>query len=362
MSKYCYYTPISLAEEILKLIPRQDYRTIIDICCGTWNLLAAARKYYPESKYYGVDVDGRAQHNMFEGAQFFLNDGRKFSQDAVAAGKKFDLILSNPPFGRMNEDESYWRRQDENMPFSALISRRYESEMMLANILLAHDNSVLVFILPITFLIGESYEAARKQISEFFSILEIVELPVEAFAGNNLKTVAIVIKKRKKECLQTNYRIAKYKDGTWLFDSFKTIEIDGGNWEGKKLKGSAVLIKRGKIHSGELTGGNKKVMHCSSKFDGKCWKPSIRSTDCECGIYAERGDIIINRVGRGAGYWCVNKSDRVGVSDCLFVIKNPTEDVERRLLRNTKDGKLCVPVRGVSTRYITQKDICSLLE
>ena len=51
MSKYNYYTPIELAALLLELIPQKaSISSAIDICCGSWNLLAAAKRHYPEVK------------------------------------------------------------------------------------------------------------------------------------------------------------------------------------------------------------------------------------------------------------------------------------------------------------------------
>ena len=58
MSKYNYYTPIELAALLLELIPQKaSISSAIDICCGSWNLLAAAKRHYPEVKITGVDID-----------------------------------------------------------------------------------------------------------------------------------------------------------------------------------------------------------------------------------------------------------------------------------------------------------------
>ena len=57
MSKYNYYTPIELAALLLELIPQKaSISSAIDICCGSWNLLAAAKRHYPEVKITGVDI------------------------------------------------------------------------------------------------------------------------------------------------------------------------------------------------------------------------------------------------------------------------------------------------------------------
>ena len=80
MSKYNYYTPIELAALLLELIPQKaSISSAIDICCGSWNLLAAAKRHYPEVKITGVDIDPAAHAHCIEGATFVCDDGRSFA-------------------------------------------------------------------------------------------------------------------------------------------------------------------------------------------------------------------------------------------------------------------------------------------
>lgn len=61
MKKYDYYTPVELARCILKLLPNMEVRTMVDICCGSWNLLSAAKELYVNAYAVGVDVEGESK-------------------------------------------------------------------------------------------------------------------------------------------------------------------------------------------------------------------------------------------------------------------------------------------------------------
>ncbi len=364
MNKYSYYTPEELADEIVKLLPKREYGSVIDICCGTWNLLSAAYKKYPMARFFGVDTDESIAEHVFADAEFILNDGREFAAREKREGRTYDLILSNPPFGNLDDSEVYWNNKSPEIEFSALRCKRYEAEMMLANIYLAHKNSVLVFILPITFVKGESFRKARRQIANAFNVLQIIELPINTFKGNRLKTVAIILEKERNSKRKANYKKATLDKATWKFVQVCKItykDIKTGNWTGEKINKGNLEIKRGMIHSGEMGSGKNIVLHCSSTIEKGKWRPSVRYTNKPIKIKAEDGDILINRIGRGAGYWCINDRDNVGVSDCLFVIKNTNKDLIKKLCDNTVEGKLNISARGVSTMYITQADICSII-
>lgn len=364
MNKYSYYTPEALADKIVKLLPRRKFDTVIDICCGTWNLLAAAKKKYPRADFYGVDIDESIRKYAFDGAEFILNDGRVFSNQEKMEGRTYDLILSNPPFGILEDSEVYWNKGTGVTEYSALRCKRYEAEMMLANLYLAHQNSVVVFILPITFVNGVTFKKARKQIAESFTVLEIIELPNDTFQGNELKTAAIILEKANRPRKKANYRYATLNNSNWNFSQVRYItqkEIKAGNWGTRENGKSDIRIKRGTIHSGDMNNGNNTVLHCSSIYENGRWRPSIRYTEQTSSIIAEYGDILINRIGKGAGYWCINDIPNVAISDCIFVLKNVHEDIIKKFNDNTVNGKLNVNMRGVSTRYITQSDICNII-
>lgn len=369
MNKYSYYTPVELADQLIQFLPKRKYKTIIDICCGTWNLLSSAKKSYPSAHIYGVDIDDSISNNKIEGASFVLGDGRKFAEQQKAEGKSYDLILSNPPFGNLKKQEAYWNAGNCEPSFSAFQGKRYELEMMLANIYLAHEKSVMLFILPITFIQGEMFKEARKQLAKSFLIHNIIELPINTFEKGKIKTAAIIIEKRENSRKKTNIRKAFLEDCSWKFeviDQKIRKEIKQGNWINKAdllIPIDSIDIKRGSVHTGQMNTGENMVLHCSSNYENGSWIPSIRYTEQEEGVYAICGDILINRIGKGAGYWCVNTMENVQVSDCIFVLKNDREELVRKLRENTMDdGKLNIEMRGVTTMYITRSDICRMLK
>jgi len=110
MSKYNYYTPIELAALLLELIPQKaSISSAIDICCGSWNLLAAAKRHYPEVKITGVDIDPAAHAHCIEGATFVCDDGRSFANRQEKAKQTYDLVLSNPPFGPLSKKKKKYK-------------------------------------------------------------------------------------------------------------------------------------------------------------------------------------------------------------------------------------------------------------
>ena len=71
---------------------------------------------------------------------------------------------------------------------------------------------------------------------------------------------------------------------------------------------------------------------------------------------------MIQRVGKGVGYWCQNTVSDIAVSDCIIVVENKFDDLVERFMKNsTADGRLKVPIHGVATQYLTAQDIKKMI-
>ena len=369
MKRYSYYTPIELAECILKLLPNVEVNTVIDICCGSWNLLKAAEKKYSDILITGVDIDSASRGHKIKGADFFTEDGREFALNKKKVGQTYDLILSNPPFGYLREERRKYNDKDfvDKECYSGLINKRYEGEMTQANMFLAHDKSIFLFILPNTFVEGESFRKARCQIAIDYKICGIVRLPLDTFEKGKINTFAIIMKKGKSSNLCTDLYDAK-KDDEWKILKIGEMsfgDIIKGDWwlKVEPLNNEKkISIYRGNLSSNDFVKSGDMVFHNASKAVGETWKPSVRYYDskkiCSKIVKAHTGDILVNRVGKGTGYWCQNTVSDIAVSDCIIVVKDIFGDLVERFIKNsTVDGRLKIPIRGVATPYLTAQDI-----
>lgn len=365
MKKYTYYTPIDLARCILDIMPKIEIKSIIDICCGSWNLLKAGSEKYPDAEVTGIDIDESSEKYRFGKSQFQIMDGREFARKEYKQGKTYDLILSNPPFGNISKEERIYLAEDDlaKVCYSKLLNKRYECEMMQANMLLAHERSVLLFILPYTFVAGVSFQKVRCQIAGAYSVLAIVKLPFSTFVKEGINTFAIILQKGE-QCKETMVYNAIYK-GNWKIEKMKavsSIEIKEGNWwfVKKNICQDKIKVFRGNVSSDKFTKEGQTVLHCAAKKTDK-WRPSVRYysvTGLKKNIVkAKKGDILINRIGKDAGYWHINEIDNIAVSDCLLVLSGITKNMLKILKKNSDgDGRLKIPVYGVAASYVTAED------
>ncbi len=376
--KYKYYTPYGLSEALIELLTDIEPQTAIDICCGSWNLLLAAKKKFTNIKITGVDVDGDSEKIQPENSDFYQQDGREYAIRCFNHGIGYNLILANPPFGFLPKEKRLFTN-GEYGNYCSLVKGRYEIEMLIANILLIQENSNIVAILPQTFFTGESNKDLRKNIANEFSIKYIIDLPKNTFHRGNIKTCAIVMTKVAPNSIHSaKYCIASLKTETWNIKIDHTITTDvliSGDWLVETVKhtadrNSTVLSYRGNISSNcfsKMQTG-RKVLH-SSRYNGGIWSPTLRSVpksilETRMLKYAEKGDIIINRIGKSAGYWCTYQGRKILVSDCLIVIKTDNDLRIQELLQRFSNeyGQLHTLVKGVSTPYVSMSDVLNVIQ
>lgn len=369
MKKYTYYTPESLAEYLIRLLPVKDYQNAIDICCGSWNLINAARKIFPRLSCEGVDIENCIGEVKSPGMKFVCEDGRTY---ALNINKTYDLILSNPPYGLLdNKNRVIAHSKTNKRLLMSLINHRYECEMTMANLLLAKEGSVLLFIWPSTFVEGSSFQKARREIVEEYKIIWLAKLPEDTFSNKKIFTYAVALIKERDVHKNAKLMEIKRDDSGWKVSKYIELSnerIVNGNWsiyaqsEFVELK-----IRRGVLSSKELNndGVGKKVLH-SSRLDEKGrWQPSIRFVESfkEPFNYerkAQKGDVVVCRVGRTAGFWYINQHDNILISDCLLVIPYK-KGLIKKIKDNSENGRLKIPVYGVTVPYITAKDIRIML-
>lgn len=365
MKQYAFYTPVQVADFLIEMLDCTDCQNIIDICCGSWNLLRSAKKRFPNAHITGIDVDGGAEKFKLENANFYKGDGRKFALDCINENQKYDLVLSNPPFGYLEEKMRLYAYCNDSRIDKKLINKRYENEMLQANLLLAKQGGMLLFILPSTFIEGISNKGIRKILGEKYSICSLFQLPKDIFGNGRISTWAMCLKNIQPDnrCVCV-YRIEHAEDG---YIRKKIAEVDrkhikSGNWLGdnENNRKNSLKIYRGTLHSKKFSDNGNKVLHCGVCELGKEWRPSVRFCHTNVGKKAKLGDIIINRIGKCAGYWCINDEEEVLVSDCIIVIKNERDNLIKKLEEQSEHHRLKIPVYGTTTQYITVEDIKKL--
>jgi type I restriction enzyme M protein len=194
-----YYTPRAVTQFMVDMLNPQLGETILDPACGTGGFLTCAIEHLkkqvknPEDRIilqksihgiekkplphmlamtnmmlHGIDVPTNIQHDNTL-ARPFTDYGPK---------DRVDIILTNPPFGGMEEDGI------ENN-FLAKHKTRETADLFMALImhLLKHNTGRAAVVLPDGFLFGEGVKTTlKKQLLEEFNLHTIVRLPKGVFS------------------------------------------------------------------------------------------------------------------------------------------------------------------------------------
>lgn len=345
-----FYTPPEIATYLIDMLQINCPNEVIDICCGSCNLLYAAQKRWPSTRLFGIDVaHHHPQHVIFK-----KMDGREY---ASKSSKRFSLILANPPFDFLSGERNFPSLYADF--FKDYKTSRLENEMFLANLILLQNQGTLLIILPNTLVDGASNKALRAIIGTNYYVKSIIRLPDDTFGTKKILSYAIIL------CNCPN----KGKT-SWWYSLERTIDnrlvcINKHNLPQKNIRcGSwnpyihnedsdiSLDIRRGKISSNCFVEDGEEILHTAKNRPN--WEPSIRyiPANITADVYAEPGDIIVSRIGKSAGQWYKYLGKRIPISDCLYCIKDPQNIISTKL----EGHEFSLPLRGVATRYITMQD------
>ncbi|GAB1429264.1 class I SAM-dependent methyltransferase [Ignavibacteria bacterium] len=201
-----YYTPSWIAKDLFKNIKITSDLKFLDPCCGSGNFLIEAIQLgvAPEN-VYGFDIDENAvlitrqrikdefgydTENVKVGD--FLQEAAKLSRE----GKSFDLIFTNPPWGKKIE-------KSEKEKYSALYrcgnSLDTTSLFLAASLSILNVNGFLGFLIQEAFFNITTFEDIRRKVMSK-RILRFVDYG-KAFKGLVTKAQAIVIKNQTSNSL-----------------------------------------------------------------------------------------------------------------------------------------------------------------
>ena len=247
-----YFTPRSIVQFIVRVLPITNTSLVLDTSCGSGGFLLhalhkvrkKAAEYYPnfeinaketkqyykywhefaEKNLYGIEINEQiarvAKMNMIVHDDGHTNviaaDGLLPAEDLIKKttnqgfkNKHFNFIITNPPFGatiRQVEKgysqnyDMFYKAIDWLEPNSARVQRPNQSTEVLFieqcyNFLV--EDGYLAIVLPDGVLTNSSLQYVRNSIGEKFRIVAVVSLPQTAFSatGAGVKCSVLFLKK-----------------------------------------------------------------------------------------------------------------------------------------------------------------------
>lgn len=368
----CFYTPIELAKLLIQFIPISNNDKIIDICCGSSNLLRAAFQKNSSIKLYGVDLDLKYADKELK-CEYKKQDGREYAIKSFKKGCTFDVVLANPPFELQNDTSKldYLHSCDEK--FKSIRARNLLTEMILANLLLLRDKGFLLLIIPSSIVYGESFLNLRKMIGHNYALRKIWDLPSDIFNGKEVYTNALLIQKIS-DCgeLSCDYESIEYLHGE-LRARFNNVlsneNLTNGSWLKKDIIRPINLPKieivRGNISSNSFHACGTPVLHVSKKNTSGEWVPKkvmFHVEDDKKYNMVNTRDILVARIGRDAGEICEYQGVEDYISDCMLAVKGICyEELKTFLKENYGCENFTFLKKGTTSKYISKQDILNII-
>ena len=197
-----YYTPLDIIENMFEGIIINKNATFLDPACGTGNfIIKAIEKGINPENVYGFDVDENAvkitKERIYRKTGYRTDNIKNINfLDYVVLSKekqKFDLIFTNPPWGKKI-------KKDEKFKYGQLLNAKNSldttSLFLFASLQVLKDNGLIGFLVQEALFNIAGFEDIRKELLNY-NILRIVDYG-KAFSKLLTKAQAIVLQKNKE--------------------------------------------------------------------------------------------------------------------------------------------------------------------
>jgi type I restriction-modification system DNA methylase subunit len=373
-----FFTPQKYSQIMINELDIDAPKKIIDLSMGEASLLLESIKRWPESEYFGNDIDEKccekicSEHPKIScfNLDIFKIDTIKYIENSI---DKVDLCLGNPPFHLINQtkDIRYILKQYG-------LEQKYNSEKIPAEVIfvlqcltILSNNGTLSLILPDGFFVNRYLSCFREFLITNYKIINIIELPNNIFERTEAKTHILTLKKTKI----TNKKIKLYKhnllNNLFIEGSDAINRMDYSYYENlkkysiyKPISSLDILFMRGKVKYLIKNIKAEHILHSTNFSKGNIFANRLRTKN-QLLMYSNKiaiaGDIVIARVGSSCigniGY--IKKGFFVA-TDCVFILRIDNLELRKEIydILISEDGQKWIRSnsKGVAAKHITLED------
>ncbi len=373
-----FFTPQKYSQIMINQLKIEAPKKIIDLSMGEASLLLEGIERWPDSEYYGNDIDKKCCEKIcLEYPKITCFNFDIFKRGTIQKIENFtgkiDLCIGNPPFHLIKQSKDI-----KAILKSYKLDKIYNSEKIPAEVIfilqclnILSDNGTLSLILPDGFFVNNYLSAFRKFLINNYEIISIMELHNNIFEKTDAKTHILTLKKIKS----SNAKIELLKHGIfnrlYITSEQAILRMDYSFYENRKkyvkyLPISKFNIKfmRGKPKYLIKNIKSEYVLHTTNFSKGNIFKNELKN-EKQLVNYKEKiaktGDIIIARVGSS----CIGKIGYVEkgffvATDCIFILSISDIKLRKEIFNmlSSKEGQRWIQSnsKGVSAKHITLED------
>lgn len=256
-----YFTTQDICQEVISHLPRLNNLSILEPSAGSGEFILSILQKYDDVKLTAVEIDpnlSKLLRSQFSNIDIVNEDFLKYNP-----GKKFDIIIGNPPYFEFKLDSKL--KND----FSAVINGRVNiySLFIKKSIDLLNDNGILAFVVPPSMNSGFYFSKLRRYIIDNTNIELIKVLNANHFVGANQSVMILILKKQKND----GKFIFKKGDNIIFSENYKELkEYSDGKFSLKEL---GFTVKTGEIVWNE----RKNILSNDSSKVTLIWSKNITS-------------------------------------------------------------------------------------
>jgi type I restriction enzyme M protein len=273
-----YYTPRAVTQFMVDMLDPQLGETILDPACGTGGFLTCAIEHLKKQTKTGDDmvtlqdrlhgVEKKPLPHMLAMTNMMLHGidvptnirhDNTLSRPLKDYGPRHrvDLIITNPPFGGMEEDGI-----ENNFPRKYQTRETADLFMTLIMHLLKHDTGRAAVVLPDGFLFGEGVKTTiKRELLEEFNLHTIVRLPKGVFSPYTSINTNLLFLEKGGPTREVWFFEHPYPEGYKSYSRSKPLTIAEFDrekkwWGGSRRKGRKATEYAWKVAASEIAARN----------------------------------------------------------------------------------------------------------
>jgi type I restriction enzyme M protein len=332
---------------------------ILDLGAGKGSLSLAAVARWLDARVLTVDIDSQARSHLrsvlgnANGAHLHLRANAldiRLPEIIGRASGVMDGAVCNPPFVLPRWRKCYSEILHEAGFVECVASARQVEAPMLflaQNMRILKSGSTLGIILPDSLLSSARHQGFRSELLSNYWVRRVIKLPRHSFRGTDAQAHVVIIEKRRSpSALVSLCRLDE--SGSITMDRVVSresaiirIDFDYHSETGEQTFGRlgnslaqlGVEVKRGRLERRNAVAEGLPAVHTTDlhrsslgrwvKFQTPELDPE-KTERLSSMLYAEKGDILLARVGRNLDEKIVGVlSGRVAITDCIYRIRAP---------------------------------------